>query len=180
MEDIAKAAGVAKGTLYLYFRSKQELFVQMVLFGMNRVHQMIKREASKMIDPRKRLERAMDIMFRALRQYEETTLLTEVPKFLSANDVMRIKRAGFGLVDQFESIIKQCQRLASLRGRLNPRVLAMTVVGGLAGYAHGWLELKESLPPPDEYLCTYKRLLWIAIYGERAPGKRLKEGKHAN
>lgn len=30
MEDIARAAGVAKGTLYLYFRSKEDLFTALV------------------------------------------------------------------------------------------------------------------------------------------------------
>ena len=30
MDDIAEAAGVAKGTLYLYFQSKQELFVSLL------------------------------------------------------------------------------------------------------------------------------------------------------
>ena len=30
MDDIAEAAGVAKGTLYLYFSSKQELFVSLL------------------------------------------------------------------------------------------------------------------------------------------------------
>ncbi|MBI1260694.1 MAG: TetR family transcriptional regulator [Rhizobiales bacterium] len=30
MEDIARAAGVAKGTLYLYFRSKEDLFAALV------------------------------------------------------------------------------------------------------------------------------------------------------
>lgn len=41
MEDIARAAGVAKGTLYLYFRSKEELFAAIAHSLAARIQQLI-------------------------------------------------------------------------------------------------------------------------------------------
>lgn len=41
MEDIARAAGVAKGTLYLYFRSKEELFAAIAHSLATRIQQHI-------------------------------------------------------------------------------------------------------------------------------------------
>ncbi len=36
LEDVTKAAGVAKGTLYLYFKSKEDLFLHCLLDGMEK------------------------------------------------------------------------------------------------------------------------------------------------
>src|ERR1700687_2633793 len=38
MDDVAEEAGVAKGTLYLYFRSKREIFVESLRQGFIALH----------------------------------------------------------------------------------------------------------------------------------------------
>ena len=165
MEDIAKRAGVAKGTLYLYFKSKHDLFTRMVIYMMSRVCTMIEGRVATLTDPWEKLECAMDTVFTTLQKYKETALLSDAPKSLSGGELTRIREEGFTLVTLFESIIVECQNAAPSPDRLNPRVLAMTLVNGLAAYAHGWGELKTSLPPPDDYLGAYKMLIRAAIPG---------------
>ncbi len=41
VEEIARAAGVAKGSLYLYFENKQQLFIQVLLDILNRTDRII-------------------------------------------------------------------------------------------------------------------------------------------
>ena len=179
MDDIARRAGVAKGTLYLYFTSKHNLFTEMVLYMMSRVREIIAQQVESLTEPSDKLDRAMEIMFTVLQEYKETALLTEPPTFLSKDEVLRMKRAGFGLVDLFESMLLECQRAVSPRRRLNTLVLAMTLVGGIAGYAHSWVQLKESLPSPEEYLTTYKTVIRAALGGLHRPPGRAKEKPNA-
>lgn len=41
MDDIAREAGIAKGTLYLYFKSKEELYECLIKMGLNFIEQSI-------------------------------------------------------------------------------------------------------------------------------------------
>lgn len=47
MEDMAQEAGVAKGTLYYHFKSKEELFKYIITEGMELVGQQLKEAAEK-------------------------------------------------------------------------------------------------------------------------------------
>lgn len=50
MEDIAQAAGVAKGTLYRYFDDKEDLYLGLILTASNRLFQEVDREIKKTAD----------------------------------------------------------------------------------------------------------------------------------
>ena len=41
MDDIARAAGVAKGTLYLYFNSKEDLYVSVIRYRLERLVELL-------------------------------------------------------------------------------------------------------------------------------------------
>ena len=58
MEDIARAASVAKGTLYSHFADKEELYFAVVFDGICRLNARLKQEASDASDPTAQL-RAM-------------------------------------------------------------------------------------------------------------------------
>jgi len=48
LDEVASRAGVGKGTLYLYFKNKEDLFIQMALDGVDkmvaRIHEIVERE----------------------------------------------------------------------------------------------------------------------------------------
>jgi AcrR family transcriptional regulator len=50
MDDIAAMAGVAKGTLYYHFKSKEEIFKYIITEGMNVIREQMEEEASKEAD----------------------------------------------------------------------------------------------------------------------------------
>lgn len=50
MDDIASLAGVAKGTLYYHFKSKEEIFKYIITEGMNVIREQMDAEASKVKD----------------------------------------------------------------------------------------------------------------------------------
>lgn len=51
MDDIARAAGVAKGTLYSHFADKEELYFAVVFDGIGRLNERLLGEASLASDP---------------------------------------------------------------------------------------------------------------------------------
>src|SRR5882757_178343 len=59
MDRVATEARVAKGTLYLYFPNKQELFHACVDLGISQLHQAVKAAADVACDPFDRIAQAI-------------------------------------------------------------------------------------------------------------------------
>jgi AcrR family transcriptional regulator len=55
MERLATELGIAKGTLYLYFAAKQELFFACVDWGMSQMQQTVREAAARETDPFRRI-----------------------------------------------------------------------------------------------------------------------------
>jgi len=63
VEEIASTAGIGKGTVYEYFRSKKELFQEIFLSFMEKNMQLIENEISNNLQPKEALIRIMEIQF---------------------------------------------------------------------------------------------------------------------
>lgn len=65
MEDIAKEAELSPGTLYLYFKNKDELFSSLTLRILQYLNIQLKHAAnkSKNLDPREKIQVVMDAMY---------------------------------------------------------------------------------------------------------------------
>src|SRR5262245_66481345 len=64
--DVARAAGVAAGTVYLYFRSKDDLLISIFERGMKIALEEGRRLAADIDDPRERLRRFARLHLRRL------------------------------------------------------------------------------------------------------------------
>jgi len=59
MDEIAREAGVAKGTLYSYFPDKEELYFAVVFDGISKLNERLHAKAEKLIDPEEKLREMM-------------------------------------------------------------------------------------------------------------------------
>lgn len=71
MERVASELGVAKGTLYLYFKSKEELFLACVDFGMRELQAAVQRGAEGKTDPFERISEAIRAYLLFFEQHPE-------------------------------------------------------------------------------------------------------------
>jgi len=55
ISDIAEAAGIGKGTIYEYFRSKDEIFVESFQFFLEKVDSIISQRLYRISDPMEKL-----------------------------------------------------------------------------------------------------------------------------
>lgn len=60
MEEIAVESGFAKGTIYLYFKSKEELYVTLMATGMGLLKMALEKSASMKMRPEERLGKLME------------------------------------------------------------------------------------------------------------------------
>ena len=93
MSEIAKAAGVGKGTIYRYFDDKNKLIYEVVDYGIDKLNQKIKKEIKKFDDPVDKLKEIIRIKLKFYSEYYK------VSKFLM--------REIWGHKDKFEENIKK-------------------------------------------------------------------------
>ncbi len=59
MDDVAQEAGVGKGTLYRYFRTKEDLYFAVIFAGIGQLRDQLRCEAATVEDPLVQLETAL-------------------------------------------------------------------------------------------------------------------------
>lgn len=71
MEQVAAELGIAKGTLYLYFKGKEALFYACVDAGMRQLQAVVKAEAERPLEPFQRISNAILAYLRFFEQHPE-------------------------------------------------------------------------------------------------------------
>ena len=71
MEDIANDASVAKGTIYYYFKSKEEIFNYIISEGMNAIKDRVQEEVKNQTSPLNKLKKIYDIQLNFINEHKD-------------------------------------------------------------------------------------------------------------
>jgi AcrR family transcriptional regulator len=168
LEDVAEKAGVAKGTIYLFFHDKEDLFEQIVLGAIRPVLVMIAKAAAAADTPTDViLERLFDL-FRAevlgtWRQQVLRLVITEGPRFPRIAEFYHREVIVKGL-----AIIRHLAQRALARGELQSDSIARfpQLVFAPLLLALIWEGLFSAIEPLDvEGLLTAHRELLLGGWG---------------
>jgi AcrR family transcriptional regulator len=72
MEDIARQAEVSVGTIYLYYRSKEDLYVSLVFESMQRMSEAIEKIMASGLRPDRQLKRVWDYFYDYHARYPQS------------------------------------------------------------------------------------------------------------
>src|SRR5437762_810632 len=61
VDDVANAAGVAKGTVYLYYRSKREIYFAALKFGIEQMYAALDEELNRASTPESKLRALISV-----------------------------------------------------------------------------------------------------------------------
>lgn len=80
VEEITATVGVAKGTLYYHFSSKEEIFNFLVEEGMKLLHNSVEIKTENLSNPIDKIRAVMLIQLKVMRKYEEfiTIILSQI------------------------------------------------------------------------------------------------------
>ena len=131
MDRVAEAAGVAKGTLYLYFPSKDALYLGILSDGLDTAYRTYQSSADPKLPVDERLRRSIAVMveFYDRRRDFLQFFATEEPRLAEArNRIIEGSRAR-GL-NFFTSLIEEGIR-AGVFARIDPRLATITIHGAI-------------------------------------------------
>jgi AcrR family transcriptional regulator len=149
--DIADAAGIAKGTLYLYFKSKDEIYWAALNRGLDELHALTRAALDRAAHPREKLQAFIETKVRFFDEDREffSIYFAEFGN-VSPHHVPAQKQFLRRYMEQVELLDRTLQQAASagtvrasvLNG-LGFSVLALTasvIARRLRGWSHGSLE----------------------------------------
>jgi TetR/AcrR family fatty acid metabolism transcriptional regulator len=142
--EIASEAGVAEGTLYNYFQSKEDLLLALFDEKWGGIIDEIKKKISRLDDPNKKLKAVFSsvvMMFKKNRHLAELFMVDvkQSSIFLTNYTINRIVQ----FLDLIEGILEEGKRKGMYRKDLDSRVAKMVIFGAAQGILLSWV-LSES------------------------------------
>jgi AcrR family transcriptional regulator len=150
MADLADAAGVAVGTLYKYFASKEEVFASLAARGREQVFGILS-ESAALTDPGERLRAIVE---RSFAYVEERGALFAVYVQLGAVTESHIRSMGGPDCDQafgeflttLESVFIAGVKAGQFRRDISPALLAATFAGAMNATLFSWIRSDRGYP----------------------------------
>ena len=139
VSEIAKRAGVADGTIYLYFKNKDDVLITIFEEGINQLLTILGKVAESDEPFEKRITRIIELQLGLL---EEQRDLAEVITVNLRQSSRLLKQYATPLftqyIDVIAGVVRQGQEEGAFRQDLNPRVVARSLFGALDAILLTW------------------------------------------
>ena len=145
--DIAKEAGIADGTVYLYFKSKTEILHSLFDRAMAEFISEGKSEIAEIEKADEKLRRIAELHLERLGADRELAIVFQVELRGSTKFMEEFSAAGFAdYLDIITQTIKDGQKQGVFRKDLKPIICAKILYGALDEMVTNWVLSKKSYP----------------------------------
>src|SRR5262249_51651822 len=139
VSEVAKAAGVADGTIYLYFKSKEELLFSLFEDRVMKLLGFMREELPKQPDAPAELRAVIDMQLGLLEGERD---LAEVLTVILRQSTRLMKEYAaphfLAYLDAIAKIVAEGQAAGTFRADISPHVVARAVFGALDGITLTW------------------------------------------
>lgn len=143
--DIAGEAGIADGTVYLYFKSKDEILHSIFDRAMAEFIAEGRREIANITDPSEKLHRIAELHLAKLGADRDMAIVFQVELRGSTKFMQEFSAAGFGeYLDIIRKTIAEGQESGVFRSDLKPIVCAKILYGALDEMVTNWILSNKS------------------------------------
>jgi TetR/AcrR family fatty acid metabolism transcriptional regulator len=139
VSDVAKAAGVADGTIYLYFKSKDELLVSLFEDRVERLLSFVRDELPKFPSAPEKLRRVIEIQLGLLEGERDLAEVITVIIRQSSKLIKEYAAPKFAAyLDAIAQVVVEGQAAGDFRKDVSPHLVARATFGALDGIALLW------------------------------------------
>src|SRR6478672_4555990 len=138
--DIARAAGVADGTVYLYFKSKEDILHSIFDRSVEEALDAARKQLESVADPKEKLRQIAFLHLERLGADRDLAVVFQVELRGSTKFMEEFSAAGFAeYLDLLRQIIEEGQRSRVFRKNINAKVVAKILFGALDEMATNWI-----------------------------------------
>jgi TetR/AcrR family fatty acid metabolism transcriptional regulator len=138
--DIARAAGVADGTVYLYFKSKEEILHSIFNHTMEAAIKAGRERIAKLDDPREKLRVIARAHLELLGRDRDLAVVVQVELRGTTKFMEEFSAAGVSeYLHDIRSVIEEGQTAGLFRQGINATIAAKILYGALDEMATNWI-----------------------------------------
>ena len=137
---IAQETQLAKGTIYLYFKSKEEILATLTLKARNLLFQTFKEAVNNIDSP---IEQLKSVVYANYKFYQENPLLTDLVSLYEANSQLVETSELQDISDNITKMIVEIVQKAKDNGTLNPNINPLHFTVCLWGMTIGMNQLMK-------------------------------------
>src|SRR6266850_29743 len=143
--DIASAAGVADGTVYLYFKSKEEILHSIFDRSVDEAVADARKQMETIEDPREKLRRIAHLHLERLGADRDLAVVFQVELRGSTKFMQEFSAAGFAeYLGLLRKTFEEGQRAGVFRKDLNAKLVSKILFGALDEMATNWIISKRN------------------------------------
>jgi TetR/AcrR family fatty acid metabolism transcriptional regulator len=143
--DIARAANVADGTVYLYFKSKEEILHSIFDQNMAQAITSGRKLIEKISDPKEKLRRIAMLHLERLGADRDLAIVFQVELRGSTKFMQEFSAAGFAeYLGLLRKTFEEGQRSGVFRKDLNAKLVSKILFGALDEMATNWIISRRS------------------------------------
>jgi TetR/AcrR family fatty acid metabolism transcriptional regulator len=147
VSDIAAEAGIADGTVYLYFKSKEEILHSIFDRAMEEFFAEAKEELAKLSTPAEKIRRIARLHLEKLGADRNSAIVFQVELRGSTKFMEEFSAAGLAnYLDLIRKTFEEGQKAGVFRPSLNSKVCAKMLYGALDEMATNWILSKKTYP----------------------------------
>jgi TetR/AcrR family fatty acid metabolism transcriptional regulator len=140
VSDVAKRAGIADGTIYLYFRNKEHLLVSLFDEVMSKHVEQGRLELQRLSGAEAKLRAIAAHHLRLLGENQDLAVVFQVELRQSTKFMERFTASWFGdYLELLTSVIEEGQREGALRADLPKKLVAKAFFGALDEMVTSWI-----------------------------------------
>lgn len=140
VSEVARAAGVADGTVYLYFKNKDDLLTSIFSWAMGQFLQRARTELGETEDSSEKLRRFSVLHFSQLEQERDIAIVFQIELRQSTKFMEQFSTTYLAEYLQIlREIIEEGQEKGHFRKDLNSKVVAKVLFGALDEMATNWV-----------------------------------------
>jgi TetR/AcrR family fatty acid metabolism transcriptional regulator len=172
--DVAREAGVADGTVYLYFKNKDDILVSIFNYYMEEALAAGKASLAETDDPVEKLRRIVRAHLERLGRDRNLAVVFQVElrsstKFMEQFSATKVAE----YLDMIRSVIEEGQKRGVFRPELNTKIVSKVLFGALDEMATNWVLSRKRYSLSS----TAEPVLDVFLNGLSRPQSRSQSGR---
>lgn len=157
VKDVAKEAGVADGTIYLYFKNKDDLLISLFENKMDNILNRFSKALKKISDPLDQLKTFIKVYFDLIEEDNDLSEVFQVELRQSTKFLKDYRNQKFAdYLNIISTILEEGKKNHFFRSNLNTKITTLIIFGAIDEVARQWIlgaDSKYSLKEATEQTC---------------------------
>ncbi|MFO1519308.1 MAG: TetR/AcrR family transcriptional regulator [bacterium] len=151
VSDIAREADVADGTIYLYFKNKDDILISIFEYSMDTFIGSVEKTLEGIEDPIEKLHRFIRLHLELVQNNQDVAQVLQIELRQSSKFMKEYAATKFrDYLDLISKILEEGQKSGVFTAKINPSIVKRAIFGAVDEMALEWVLMKKKKYTMDQ------------------------------